>query len=170
MTVQWDDVVSHIRALPHFSRFLPPPLFSHLQKAAEDGPVIIANTSNHSRDDSIITSVQDTIHVSLNTPRADISESSFGFQPLAEGFGSSDHKLESHEIASILRKSRNNVIGPVVQALRKLVHRTSCFTHLVVSHRRVQSTSSTWSRTTGGRAINCLACTYPLTQSKSRTR
>lgn len=74
-----------------------------------------------------------TVHVPFNTPRADVSESSFGFhwQPLAKGFGS-DHQLESHEIAGITRLSANcgmmaaHVVGPVVQALRELVHPTSC--------------------------------------------
>ncbi|KAG1723055.1 hypothetical protein EDB19DRAFT_2043885 [Suillus lakei] len=40
LTRQWDDVVSRIRMLPDFSRFLFPPLFSDLQKAAEYGPGI----------------------------------------------------------------------------------------------------------------------------------
>ncbi|KAG2071189.1 hypothetical protein BDR04DRAFT_1231205 [Suillus decipiens] len=43
LTMQWDDTVSRIRMLPNFSRFLLPPLFSYLQKAAEEGLVIIVN-------------------------------------------------------------------------------------------------------------------------------
>ncbi|KAG1766257.1 CHAT domain-containing protein [Suillus occidentalis] len=45
LTMQWNDVVSCICMLPDFSRFLRPPLFSDLQKAAEEGPVIIVNAS-----------------------------------------------------------------------------------------------------------------------------
>jgi len=45
--MQWDDVVTRIRMLPDFSRFLLPPLFSDLQKAAEHGPVIIVNASRY---------------------------------------------------------------------------------------------------------------------------
>ncbi|KAG2088843.1 uncharacterized protein F5147DRAFT_841240 [Suillus discolor] len=45
LTMQWDDVVSRIRMMSAFSRFLLPPLFSDLRKAAEEGPVIIVNAS-----------------------------------------------------------------------------------------------------------------------------
>jgi len=45
LTLQWNDVVSRIRMLPDFSQFLLPPLFSDLQKAAAEGPVIIVNAS-----------------------------------------------------------------------------------------------------------------------------
>jgi len=48
LTMQWDDVISRIRMLPDLSRFLLPPLFSDLQTAAEDGPVIIVNASKYS--------------------------------------------------------------------------------------------------------------------------
>jgi hypothetical protein len=39
LTMQWDDAISRIRMVHGFSRFLLPPLFPDLQKAAEDGPV-----------------------------------------------------------------------------------------------------------------------------------
>ncbi|KAG2099614.1 uncharacterized protein F5147DRAFT_655798 [Suillus discolor] len=49
LTMQWDDVVSWICTIPDFSRFLLPPLFSDLQKAAEGSPVIISAAAVRSR-------------------------------------------------------------------------------------------------------------------------
>ncbi|KAG1829934.1 CHAT domain-containing protein [Suillus variegatus] len=46
LIMQWDDVVSRIRMLPDFSRFLLPPLFSDLQKAAEGGPTEVVDLSS----------------------------------------------------------------------------------------------------------------------------
>ncbi|KAG1815964.1 uncharacterized protein BJ212DRAFT_1355719 [Suillus subaureus] len=65
LTIQWDDVVSPICLLPDFRRFLLPPLFSDLQKAAKGGPVVILNASKYSCDALFITSAQDSIYVPL---------------------------------------------------------------------------------------------------------
>ncbi|KAG1787326.1 CHAT domain-containing protein [Suillus plorans] len=116
LTMQWDEVVSRIRMLPDFSRFLLPPLFSDLQKAAEDGPVIILNASQHSCDALIIHRVEDPVHVPLDITQAEVSEFSSEFQLLAEQFGSSDCQLK---LVSILRKLWNDIVDPVVQALRE---------------------------------------------------
>ncbi|KAG2148785.1 hypothetical protein DEU56DRAFT_909098 [Suillus clintonianus] len=82
LTVQWDDVVSRIRLLPVFRRFLLPLLFSDLQKAAEDGPVVILNSSKYSCDALIITSAQDPIHIPLDITQTELSELSSDFQEL----------------------------------------------------------------------------------------
>ncbi|KAG1878122.1 TPR-like protein [Suillus subalutaceus] len=116
LTMQWDDIVSRIRMLCGFSRFLLPPLFSDLQKAAEDGPVIILNASQYSCDALIIHSTEDPVHVPLDVTQADVSELSSEFQLLAEQFGSSDHQ---HKLVGVLRKLWNDIVDPVVQALRE---------------------------------------------------
>ncbi|KAG1734865.1 CHAT domain-containing protein [Suillus paluster] len=116
LTMQWDDVVSRIRMLPDFSRFLLPPLFPDLQKAADDGPVIIVNASQHSCDALIILSAQDPVHIPLDITLTEASELSSEFQSLAEEFGVSDHQ---HELANILRQLWDSVVNPVVQALRE---------------------------------------------------
>ncbi|KAG1744905.1 uncharacterized protein EDB91DRAFT_1080445 [Suillus paluster] len=123
LTMQWEDVVSRIRILPVFSRFLLPPLFSGLQKAAEEGPVIIVNASQYSCDALIISSVQDPIYVPLDIAWTEVSELSSEFQSLTGQFGSSEHQ---HELVSILRKLWDHIVDPVVQALRESrVHRGS---------------------------------------------
>ncbi|KAG0700577.1 CHAT domain-containing protein [Suillus ampliporus] len=118
LTMQWDDVVSRIRMIPDFAHFLLPPLFSDLQKAAEDGPVIIVNASEYSCDVLIITSAPDPIHIPLDLTRVEVSELSSEFQFLADDFGSADHELD---LISILRKLWDCVVGPVVQALKELI-------------------------------------------------
>ncbi|KAG2095436.1 uncharacterized protein F5147DRAFT_819133 [Suillus discolor] len=114
--LQWDDVVSRVRMLPDFSCFLLPPLFSDLQKVAEDGPVIIVNASQHSCNTLIIHGAGDPVHVPLDIKQAEVSEFSSEFQSLAEQFGSSDYQLV---LVGILHKLWNDVVDPVVRALRE---------------------------------------------------
>ncbi|KAG1844299.1 CHAT domain-containing protein [Suillus tomentosus] len=116
LNMQFDDVITRIRMLPDFSCFLLPPLFSDLQKAAEHGPVIILNASQHSCDALIIHRAEDPVHVPLDITQAEVSESCSEFQLLAEQFGSSDCQLK---LVSMLRKLWNDIVDPVVQALRE---------------------------------------------------
>jgi hypothetical protein len=71
--MQQDDVISRIRMIPDFSRFLLH-LFSDLQKAAEPGPVIIVNASRYSCKALIILNTQDPVHIPLDIERAEVSE------------------------------------------------------------------------------------------------
>ncbi|OAX38220.1 hypothetical protein K503DRAFT_850105 [Rhizopogon vinicolor AM-OR11-026] len=121
LTMQWDDVISRIRALPGFSRFLLPPMFSDLQKAAEAGPVIIVNVSQHSCDALIILSAQDPVHIPLDIARTEVSELSSEFQSLTERGGSSHDQLELQNIVGVLRKLWDRIVGPIVQALREII-------------------------------------------------
>ncbi|KAG2099598.1 uncharacterized protein F5147DRAFT_814041 [Suillus discolor] len=107
--------VSRIRKLPDFSRFLLPPLFSDLQKAAEDGPVIIVNTSQYRCDTLIVLSNQNPVHVPIGITHTEVSDLSSKFQSLSKQFGSLDAQLK---LVSILRKLWHGVVGPVVQALK----------------------------------------------------
>jgi hypothetical protein len=84
LTLQWNDVVSRIRMLPDFSQFLLPPLFSDLQKAAAEGPVIIVNASQYSCDALIVLRDQNPVHIPIDIMRIDVSELSTEFQSIAE--------------------------------------------------------------------------------------
>ncbi|KIK35205.1 hypothetical protein CY34DRAFT_96529, partial [Suillus luteus UH-Slu-Lm8-n1] len=114
LTMEWDDVVSRIRMLPDFSRFLLPPLFSDLQKAAEEGPVIIVNASQYSCDALIVLSDRDPVHVPIDITRTEVSDLSTEFQSLSKEFGSFDTQ---HKLVKILRKLWHGIVDPVVQAL-----------------------------------------------------
>ncbi|KAJ8579563.1 hypothetical protein M405DRAFT_895140 [Rhizopogon salebrosus TDB-379] len=118
LTKQRDDVISHIRMLPDFPRFLLPPLFSDLQQAAEEGPVIIVNSSQYSCDAMIILSANDPVHIPLDIAQADVLELSKEFQSLIENAGFADNLL--YEIVSILHTLWECVIGPIVEALLRL--------------------------------------------------
>ncbi|KAG1817692.1 CHAT domain-containing protein [Suillus subaureus] len=115
LTMRWNDVVSRIRMLPDLSRFLLPPLFSDLQKAAEEGPVIIVNASQYSCNALIVLSDQNPVHIPIDITRTEVSELCSEFQSVAEQFGCSDHQ---NKLVGILRKLWHDVVDPVVQALR----------------------------------------------------
>ncbi|KAG2742371.1 hypothetical protein P692DRAFT_20839601 [Suillus brevipes Sb2] len=117
LTMQWDDVVSRIRMLPDFSRFLQPPLFSDLQKAAEEGPVIIVNASQYGCDALIVLSDQGPIHVPIDITKTQVFELSSEFQSVTEQFGCSDNQ---NKLVGILRKLWHDIVDPVVQTLRVL--------------------------------------------------
>jgi CHAT domain-containing protein len=119
LTKQQDDVILHIRMLPDFSRFLAPLLFSDLQGAAEDGPVIIVNASRYTCDVMIILSVADPVHIPLHIVQADVLELSKLFQSLTEDVGSSDNQL--YEIVGVLRRLWQCVVDPIVETLKHLV-------------------------------------------------
>jgi hypothetical protein len=118
LTMKRDDVISHIRMLPDFSRFLLPPLFSDLQQAAEDGPVIIVNVGQRSCDAMIILSAKDPVHVPLDIARAAVLELSKKFEYLIRDAGSSDNQLYEIEIVSVLCTLWECVVGPIVETLR----------------------------------------------------
>jgi CHAT domain-containing protein len=117
VTTQWHDVLSRVRMLPDFSRFLLPPLFSDLQKAADEGPVIIVNASQYSCDALIVLRDQDPVHIPINITQTYVSELSTEFQSVAEQFGCSD---QQNKLVGILRKLWRHIVEPVVQALRVL--------------------------------------------------
>jgi CHAT domain-containing protein/tetratricopeptide (TPR) repeat protein len=121
LTKERDDVISRIRMLPDFSRFLLPPLFSDLQKSAKNGPVIIVNASPYGCDALIIQSSQDPVHVPLDITQAKVSELSTEFRFITEDAGFSDDRLSVHRIVGILRQLWEHIVGPIVKALRELI-------------------------------------------------
>jgi len=125
LTMQRDDIISRIRMLPDFSRFLLHPLFSDLQKAAEDGPVIIVNASQYSCDAVIIMDTQEPVHIPLKITQAEVSELSTEFYSHTMNAGSSDNQFGVHKIVGILRELWEHVVGPIVKILRKIIPRGS---------------------------------------------
>ncbi|KAG1847935.1 hypothetical protein C8R48DRAFT_764799 [Suillus tomentosus] len=64
----------------------------------------------------IIHSAGDPVHVPLDIKQADVSEFSSEFQSLAQQFGSSNYQLT---LVGILRKLWNDVVDPIIQALKE---------------------------------------------------
>ncbi|KAG9312091.1 hypothetical protein JVU11DRAFT_7375 [Chiua virens] len=71
---EWTSVVDDIRREDGFSRFLLSPCFDDLQRAAESGPVIIANRSEYTSDAIIVVHNRPPIHVPLGDSPEDIDQ------------------------------------------------------------------------------------------------
>jgi len=125
LTMQQDDVISRIRMIPDFSRFLLHPLFSDLQKAAEAGPLIIVNASQYSCNALIILSFQDPVHIPLDIERVEVSQLFTQFQSLTKDAGTSDHGLERNTFVGVLRTLWERIVDPIVNALKVLIPRNS---------------------------------------------
>ncbi|KAG1822523.1 CHAT domain-containing protein [Suillus subaureus] len=113
LTMQWNNVVSRIRMLPNLSRFLLPPLFSDLQMATKEGPVIIVDASQYGCDALIVLRDQNPVHVPIDVTRTEVSELCSDFHSVAEQFGSSRYQ---NKLAGVLHKLWHDIVDSVVQA------------------------------------------------------
>ncbi|KAH7905794.1 CHAT domain-containing protein [Hygrophoropsis aurantiaca] len=119
---EWDSVVSQVRQVEGFSRFLLPPLYSNLQQAAAEGPVIVINASKYSCDAIIILLDRSPCHVPLpNITLGDISELSSTFASVLK---ESHNQTQQTQIVSSLRNLWDLVVHPIVHELKK-IHVTS---------------------------------------------
>ncbi|KAG2065832.1 hypothetical protein BDR04DRAFT_1145188 [Suillus decipiens] len=73
LTRQWEVVVTQIRGLRAFSRFLLPPLYEDLQAAARHGPVIILIASKRSCSAIIVPTSGGPHHVPLSVTLKDLN-------------------------------------------------------------------------------------------------
>jgi hypothetical protein len=67
----------------------------------------------------------DPDHIPPDITRAEVFELSSEFRSLTERAGSSDDQLELSNLVDALRKLWDGIVGPVVEALRKLIPRGS---------------------------------------------
>ncbi|KAG2159005.1 CHAT domain-containing protein [Suillus bovinus] len=112
----WNGTVEEIRKIEGFSRFLLPPLFSDLQDAARDGPIIMLIASKSSCDAIIIPHKQPPTSIQLPT---DIQK----LIKLVNTFQEAVDKETGHQqaLTGALNELWNNVVGPVVENLGGLV-------------------------------------------------
>ena len=82
LNLELQKVVSEIHELPGLSRFLLSSLFSDLQRAAVDGPVIIMNASKYGCDALTVFADQDPVHIPLPITKEDVRELSLRFRTL----------------------------------------------------------------------------------------
>ncbi|KAH7887150.1 TPR-like protein [Phlebopus sp. FC_14] len=115
LTIQLDGVVSRIRMLPNFPRFLLPPLFSDLQKAAKGGPVIIVNASEYSCDALIILPERSAnpICIRLNMTQAQVHKLSSDFKLQTRPVN-----FDAKRMVKLLRNLWARVVEPVASALQ----------------------------------------------------
>ncbi|KAH7903609.1 CHAT domain-containing protein, partial [Hygrophoropsis aurantiaca] len=111
---EWDSVVSQARQVEGFSRFLLPPLYSDLQEAAANGPIVVINASEYSCDAIIILLNGAPCHVPL--PDITLDDVSDLLLILTYALSESQDQLQ---IVSLLRDLWKLVMLPIVHALEK---------------------------------------------------
>jgi hypothetical protein len=112
-----DDIVSQIWGIPHFEDFLLAALFSALQIAAAEGPVIIVNPNKYHSDALILLKTGPPLIVPLADIYEDVSRMSSEFL-LARSSRDLDAKCFQLALQSILRTLWKLVVCPVVEQLR----------------------------------------------------
>ncbi|KAG8897657.1 hypothetical protein FRB99_008006 [Tulasnella sp. 403] len=111
LTAQWNDLVERIRGVEGFQHFLKPTPFAELQKAAEQGPVILVNISKR-RSDAIIVSSDGGPNL-VRLPDATPHD----VQALVRQVSSKSDQ----ELSSALRSTWDRIVGPVVEVLKDVL-------------------------------------------------
>ena len=117
LNLEMQRVVMNIRELPGLSRFLLPSLFSDLQRAASEGPIVIVNASKYSCDALVVLPDRDPVHIPLQVTLEDVRDMSTELHTL------SVHVLRldmTREFAFFLRKLWDQVISPIVDFLQTI--------------------------------------------------
>ncbi|KAG1765047.1 CHAT domain-containing protein [Suillus placidus] len=110
----WDRAVEEIRKIEGFSRFLLPPLFSDLQDAARDGPIIMLIASKLSCDAIIVPHKQPPTSIQLPTNLEKLRILVVKFQ-----------RTSSAVLTKALMELWDDVVRPVVENLGGFARRGS---------------------------------------------
>ena len=125
LNLEMQKVVSEIRKLLGFSRFLLPSLFSDLQRAAIDVPVIIMNASKFSCDALIVFADRDPIHIPLPVTKQGVGELSLCLRTLTRGAKRMDIKDMEREFKIFLRELWDKLVSRVVNVLQTTCNHNS---------------------------------------------
>ena len=108
-------VIANIRELPGLSHFLLPSLFSDLQRAASEGPIIIVNASQHSCDALVVLLDRDPVHIPLHITRENVQDLSMELRTLTVR---ATRANVTRELASFLRKLWDEIVSPIIDHLQ----------------------------------------------------
>ncbi|KAG2125645.1 CHAT domain-containing protein [Suillus bovinus] len=111
---EWNSAVEEIRKIEGLSRFLLPPLFSDLQEAAREGPIIVLIESKSSCHAIIIPHKQTPISIQLSTSVEKL-------QMLVDKL----HRTDSPALKKALTELWDDVVRPVVENLDGIAPRGS---------------------------------------------
>ncbi|KAG1883936.1 hypothetical protein F4604DRAFT_1919732 [Suillus subluteus] len=111
----WNGVVEEIRKIEGFSRFLLPPLFSDLQDAAHDGPIILLIASKSSCDTIIIPHKQPLSRIQLPINFKTLQRLVLALREAIEK--EAGPKGNQPALTKVLRELWEDVIRPVVENL-----------------------------------------------------
>ena len=116
--------MSNIRELPGHSRFLLPSLFSDLQRAARDGPVIIVNASKYGCDALVVFVDRDPVHIPLPVTKEDVRGLSSNLHTLRKL--ATDKRMDvTTGFKSFLRELWDRVVSHIVDVLQRTCPRQS---------------------------------------------
>ncbi|KIK39487.1 hypothetical protein CY34DRAFT_328663 [Suillus luteus UH-Slu-Lm8-n1] len=119
----WNGVVEEIRKIEGFSRFLLPPLFSDLQEAARDGPIIVLVASKSSCDAITILHQQPPTSIQLPTNLTQLQELVIALREAIKK--DAGPKGNQTALIKVLRMLWDDVVRLVVQNLGRFAPRGS---------------------------------------------
>ncbi|KAG1803217.1 hypothetical protein EV424DRAFT_1582282 [Suillus variegatus] len=119
----WNGTVEDIRKIEGFSRFLLPPLFSDLQHAGRDGPIIVLIASRSSCDAIIIPHEQDPTSIQLPTNLGKLVELVLAFREAVDKDAGPNGKQRA--LMEALRELWKIVVQPVVNNLGGIARQSS---------------------------------------------
>ncbi|KAG1835162.1 TPR-like protein, partial [Suillus variegatus] len=119
----WNGTVEEIRKIEGFSRFLLPPLFSDLQDASRDGPIIVLIASESSCDAIIVPHEQPPTSIQLPTNFQKLAELEVAFRDAVPK--DAGPKGNQRALMEALRKLWDTVVRPVVENLGAIARRGS---------------------------------------------
>ena len=114
---EWQSVADKIRQQEGLSRFLLPPQFDDLQQAAEGGPVIIVNASEHTCDALIILHTWPPVHVPLDWPLEEVVQLCSQFSELIQDPHAHGQNRELW-VKRALRDLWTTVVEPIAEVLQ----------------------------------------------------
>ncbi|KAG1810761.1 CHAT domain-containing protein [Suillus variegatus] len=117
----WNGTVEDIRKIEGFSRFLLPLLFSDLQDAGRDGPIIVLIASRSSCDAIIIPHEQPLTSIQLPTNFQKLAKLEIAFREAVPK--DAGPKGNQRALMEALRKLWNVVVRPVVDNLGAIARR-----------------------------------------------
>ena len=114
---EWRSVVDRIRCLDGFSRFLLPPQFDDLQRAAGRGPIIIVNASKYTCDALIVLHTRLPVHVALPCSFSDVTQLCSQLSELTQDPDAYGKNREPW-VKQMLRELWSSVVEPIAAALQ----------------------------------------------------
>ncbi|KAG1796601.1 CHAT domain-containing protein [Suillus variegatus] len=120
---EWNEAVEEIRKIDGFSRFLLPPLFSYLQNAAREGPIIILIASELSCHAIIIPHKQPPTNIQLPTDLRKLVQLVNALQEAVRK--EADPNGNQMALTKALRELWDDVVCPVVENLEGFAKRGS---------------------------------------------
>ena len=122
LNLELQKVVSGIRELPGLSRFLLPPSFIDLQRAAIGGPVIIMNASQYGCDVLVVFVDRDPVHIPLSITKDNVRSLSLWLRSLTKRAKTMD---VTRDLGIFLRELWDRIVSRIVDFLQTTCPRQS---------------------------------------------